>query len=143
MVYVLSQNHQSVVETALRTLNNRNNPFEGSLKSGKELLFGQNVTTSTGKVSLSLNTDGLFLHRLDDGAILWQARTPRAVAKCVMQPDGNLVMLDIDGKAIWNSGTWKGTGAEFTFEDGGDSYVHKDEIYYLATWKWGRKLEGF
>lgn len=57
-----------------------------------------------------------------------------------MQEDGNLVITSEKEMILWESGTWDHPGAEFTFQDDGNVYIHKGQVYYLAYWKKGKNL---
>lgn len=100
-----------------------------------KLLPENSIITNTENISLKGTTETLALVKSDDDTILWQVPTPRAITKCVMQNDGNVIILDAEDKALWDSGTWNGASAKFTFEDGGDLCIHKWELYYFANWK--------
>ncbi len=57
---------------------------------------------------LSLGTDGVLSELGKNGAVLWRSNnygTSRIGAGLVMQNDGNLVVYDILGKALWDSVT--------------------------------------
>jgi RHS repeat-associated protein len=83
------------------------------LVAGQMLPSGKCIVSPHGQYFLLMNTDGnFFIYDWAHGTGTWGPGTqghPGAYA--IFQTDGNLVVYDVNGTALWNSGT-SGTNAE-------------------------------
>ena len=83
------------------------------LVAGQILPSGKCIVSPHGQYFLLMNTDGnFFIYDWAHGTGTWGPGTqghPGAYA--IFQTDGNLVVYDVNGTALWNSGT-SGTNAE-------------------------------
>lgn len=93
---------------------------------------------------LKCTAHDLIFIRGNDKHVIWETdvwRWGTAIAKCVMQGDGNLVLYSKSGKALWSTGTQGHPGAMLRIQDGGNIYVRDDNYYYWGVWKVGKNLD--
>ena len=115
-------------------------------RAQNQLNPGDILFSATRAFQLTLQTDGnLVLYGLDDtslsGAlvppppqlipnarytkVIWASGTnaPVGPVRCNMQTDGNLVLYDKDGSAVWSSGTNGNPGAFLRCQDDGNLVI--------------------
>ncbi|MFG1604998.1 hypothetical protein [Actinoplanes sp. NPDC049265] len=78
-----------------------------------------------GRFRLTYQDDtNLVLYRTTDDKPLWATGVrPGGVGACIMQADGNLVLYNATGKAVWASNTNGNPGSRLTVRDDGDVVV--------------------
>jgi hypothetical protein len=110
------------------------------LNSGEELVKGQAIVANSGNCSVNLQDDGnLVLYALrDDGN--WHPRWAsdtygKAVSRCAMQGDGNLVIYGYPN-ALWASNT-DGKGGAYCVIQDDENFV----IYQGATAVWNSRTD--
>lgn len=114
--------------------------FRQSMTSGGELDPDDEVVSGNGNYDLVLHADGgLVLYDLtrgevgDANASIWHCEIEgKSASKCVMQPDGNLVILDSSGP-IWDSGTHGHSEAYLNVQDDGRVVIYQPEPHQ-ALW---------
>ncbi|MGP4001754.1 hypothetical protein [Streptomyces sp. 8N706] len=82
-------------------------------------------TSGNGRTVLRLQSDGnLVLYK--DGRAAWQApgAWPNGY-RAVMQSDGNFVLYDVNGRALWATGTYGRPGAYLAIQDDGNLVVYR------------------
>lgn len=109
------------------------------LFEGEQLNKGESLISNNGKFVLYLQDDGnLVLYRKGENSLqwMWDSRSSagRAVSRCLMQPDGNLVIYGYPD-AIWNSQTYGHPGAYLVLQDDGNLVIyHNDKaIWWTGT----------
>jgi hypothetical protein len=78
------------------------------LKQTERLASGDSLTSKNGRYELVMQKDGnLVLFRVEPKRVpLWSTATNvKNGDSCSLQPDGNLVVYNKDGRAIWASDT--------------------------------------
>jgi hypothetical protein len=98
-------------------MGNRLNPGESLSPNGQ-------LTAPTKPLRLVLQDDGnLVLYVWNDP--LWDSKTTgQPAAKAVMQQDGNFVIYDNQGKALWSSNTWGKNGSYLELDDSGSATIY-------------------
>lgn len=97
------------------------------------LIPGQSLYSPGGAYFLTLQGDSnLVLYRQGSSTAMWQSGTfGTAAAKLIMQPDGNLVIYDVNGKPVWASST-NGKGLSFAqLQDDGNFVIY---LQGAPTW---------
>ncbi|MDP8999952.1 MAG: hypothetical protein M3O46_07565, partial [Myxococcota bacterium] len=100
-------------------------PVLGGMTNGQALANGtpfNTVSSQDGRLTLQLQGDGnlvLVDYGVKPAAPLWASNTFNTTASvALMQGDGNFVLYDVDGNALWSSGTWNNPGAYLTVQTG-------------------------
>ncbi len=91
----------------------------GTLASGGLLLPGATLSSPSGRYQFTLQNDGNVV-LLDRGLLLFHTRTfGQSINRLEMQTDGNLVLYNTGGAAVFNTGTQGNAGATLTLTDDG------------------------
>lgn len=97
---------------------------------------GDMVVSKNGTFELDMQFDGnLVLYVIDRDiygstyyTAIWASNTDgRAVSRCVMQQDGNLVLYDYRNRPIWASNTEGYYGAYLEVQDDGNAVIYYNE----------------
>ncbi|ATB38020.1 hypothetical protein CYFUS_003446 [Cystobacter fuscus] len=105
------------------------------------LVAGQSISSSDGRFSLTLRTDGTLVHYWNGHGVLWSPR-PGTQGKSVwMQSDGNFVLYSTPiptiGNHLWASSTYGYPGAYLAIQNDGNLV-----IYVEATPIWASNTGG-
>jgi hypothetical protein len=119
-------NHDDRSVEGLWRINNSGDVFYGA--GALTLLAGQAAAAKTRLLKLELNCN-LVLYSVRNGVPgggLWTSDTANAGSNCRMdfQADGNLVVYDGSGQALWASGSSGTLGAEFHLQADGNAVVY-------------------
>jgi hypothetical protein len=112
----------------------------GVMWAGNTLYQGDSIWSCdddklVGKYQLTLQTDGnlvLYDHKMGTGPV-WATGVRGDYA--VMQSDGNFVLYQWSGHAVWASGTWRYPGSYLALQDDGNLVVY--DGYAHAHWATG------
>lgn len=101
-----------------------------TMRPGQVLNPGQSIRSTSGKFTFTLQTDGnLVLYKnISTGGqqARWASNTNgKPTQVCIMQGDGNLVLYDVDGKALWASNTAHDAGARCVMQDDGNGVIYR------------------
>ena len=122
--------------TAIRTLypSERGINF---LSTGQSLLFGQGLTSESGRYRFLVQPDGnLVIY--EDGEPIWSTQTnseprPQQV-RLDMQPDGNVVLYNQDGSPRWATDTPDTPATDLVMQDDGNLVLYgEDGTAYWAS----------
>jgi aqualysin 1 len=101
------------------------------LSPGETLYPNQSVISGDGRFELKYQGDGnLVLYRVRDGAPLWAincwptCRNIGGAGVAIMQTDGNFVVYNSAGAAVWASGTGGNPGAFLRVQSDGNVVVY-------------------
>ncbi len=90
-----------------------------SLVSGVPMTTSGRLVSRYGSFRLTLNASGtLAVQRADNGAVRWSV-TASGATKLVVQSDGNVVLKNSTGTALWSTGTPSPFGTVLTLTDSG------------------------
>jgi hypothetical protein len=92
------------------------------LYSGVSLYSGQYLESSNGKFAMVMQPDGNLVIYNASGHAIWSTRT-RGSNTVVMQPDGNLVVYSWSGKALWASAS-HGGGPILAMQNDGNLVIY-------------------
>jgi hypothetical protein len=97
----------------------------GLLPSGTRMHAGDSLWSPNREFQLACQRDGnLVLYR--KGHPLWSSGTAgREIKECVMQRDGNLVIIDHGHHPVWASGTQGNPGAFLAVQDDGNMVIYR------------------
>lgn len=102
------------------------------LKPNEHLNRGEAIESPSQQLKLAMLDNGdLVLTR--NGQQLWDSGTYGVGHHAIMQPDGNLVILDSAGRRVWQSGTAGFYGALLRLQDDGTLVVVKGEQVLWAN----------
>lgn len=95
-----------------------------TLMAGKKLTSGKSIESSNGQYKLAMQSDGNAVLR-GNGRPIWQTNTPNnAGGYITMQNDGNFVVYSKANKALWASGTNRGSStSKVVIQSNGDLQV--------------------
>lgn len=94
------------------------------LHAGESLRRGQQITSNSGRFTLSFQTDGNLVLYAGQRAI-WSSGTAGSAAQTlIMQTDGNLVLYGASNSALWASNTAGNQGAFAVLQDDGNFVVY-------------------
>ncbi len=88
------------------------------LLSGNQLVPGQFLKSPNGQYRLILQHDGNLVYYHHSTAIWHSGTHGQPIAKCVMQANGDLVLLNSSGQVKWSSGTNGQVGSWLNVQDG-------------------------
>ena len=94
------------------------------LGPNEALLPGQSLQSLNGRYTFTLQTDGNMVLSAVQGT-LWSSGPFASPEYLVMQGDGNLVLYDLSGAAVWNTGAQNNSGARFAITNDGGAVVYK------------------
>jgi hypothetical protein len=107
--------------------------------------YGDTLTSPGMTANLVVSYDGnLLIYGANPWEPLWQTFTGGIGTGAHMQPDGDFVVYDLEGKPIWSSGTRGNPGALLTIEDDGELVIVGRDGRALWTsigsegWPWNR-----
>jgi hypothetical protein len=95
------------------------------LQPGQRLKVGDSLTPNSGRLTLTVETDGdVTLFRTMFGTRLWSTNTTATPAVALlMQADGDLVALTASRNPVWRSGTASNPGSACVLQDDGNFVV--------------------
>jgi hypothetical protein len=113
------------------------------LSSGQTINVGAKLTSPGAKAELRLQQDGnLVLYAMPGNRAVWNTGIRQGASSLIMQPDGNLVILNTSGRPIW-SVTGLGAkiigGSMFSLQDDGNAVIYAPD----KTVTWSTKTQGF
>jgi len=94
--------------------------------SARQLLPGASFRSAGGRFRLTYQTDGnLVLYDDRDRVPLWATRTGgTSPGQAILQTDGNFVVYDRGGAAVWSSGTPDNPNAYLMVQDDGNVVIY-------------------
>ena len=102
-------------------------PASRLLLPGDQLTTFQSIFSPNGFAELILQDDGnlcLYQHRPSGRTATWCSHSNSGPNRnAVMQPNGDLVVYDIDGKALYASGTGGHPGSYLAVQDDGQVQI--------------------
>jgi len=108
------------------TLSQRAAPSSCSgLAPGEGLARGESLTSCDGHTTMALGVDG-NLTVTHDGAVVWTANTDGAGDTALFGIDGNLVVYDATGEAVFDAGTEGNPDAQLELRPDGFAIVDAD-----------------
>lgn len=109
------------------------------LTENQSLDAGSKLLSQDGHALLRFETSGNLILTNDFG-YSWQTNTGNTRAtKLWMQNDGNLVLKDASGNAVWSSGTHGNPGAYLTLQTDGNLVLYSaSDTALWSTHTWGR-----
>ncbi|GAA2511301.1 hypothetical protein [Winogradskya humida] len=107
------------------------------MESGEQLAGNGTLYSADGRFRFVYQDDtNLVLYRRSDDLALWDTRPkPGGVGVCVMQTDGNLVVYNAAGQAVWASDTDGEAGARLVMQDDGNAVIYRPDG--VAVWATG------
>jgi len=105
------------------------------LAIGEQLSGGQNLVSADGRIAAALSKDGSFTVDGPDGNLFSAGTGGHPGDRVIMQTDGNLVIYDVSGKALWSTGTWGHPGATALLRSGGTLSV--ESVAGVTLWSSG------
>ena len=111
--------------------------------SGSDKVYlkpGESITSKNGKVGLFMQDDGnLVIYCLHTSPLLavWSTEThgKHIVNGAAFQRDGNLVLYDYNGAAVYNTGSYHMGGAQLVIQDDASLVIYTN--YGHAVWNSG------
>lgn len=106
----------------------------GSMKNQAHLSPGQTIGSTDGKTAMKFEADGIYMSFKQDGFTLsfkeisWSG----SGSQLVMQTDGNLVVYDASGRALWHTHTHDYPNAELRMQNDGNLVIY--DVH--GNWKW-------
>ena len=106
---------------------------KGVLSPGARMHAGDSLWSNNREFQLSCQRDGnLVLYR--KGHPIWSSGTAgRELRECVMQRDGNFVLVGHGHQPIWASGTPGNPGAFLSIQDDGNVVIYRPASPIWAT----------
>jgi hypothetical protein len=95
----------------------------------------QSLTSTAGKYSLWMQTDGNLVIYRSDGTARWATNVPGLYA--IMQGDGNFVVVGSANEAVFNTRTYGNPGAYIAIQDDGNLVVYASGGGGIALWSIG------
>jgi len=92
--------------------------------SGITLYAGQNMTSSDGRFTLAMQTDGNLVLYGPSGAMWSTSTTGGSDRRMVMQCDGNLVVYNSANQGLWSSNTAGNPGAWLALQNDGNLVIY-------------------
>ncbi|WP_298511545.1 hypothetical protein [uncultured Kordia sp.] len=89
---------------------------------------GERLMSNNSRYKLELLDDGNLVF-YDNGKEKWSTRTDKKNGdKCVMQHDGNFVVLNGGRNPIWTTGTYGNKGSYLAIQDDGKLVIYKPSM---------------
>jgi len=108
-------------------------PTGNELKAGERLLLGDKLTSNNKRFTAHLQQDGNFVV-YDGRRPLWASKTADyGATELVLQPDGNLILLDNHHHAIWASNFVSSGTPVLTIHDDGNLNIVVNGTSIWAT----------
>ncbi len=110
------------------------------VQPGQTVQVGQTIASPNGRAQLTMQSDGnLVLYDGNGHNSLWASDTAgKGGQVATVQPDGNFVVSDAQGKPLWASGTSGQPGAYLAVQDDGNLVV-----YSGTNAAWHTDTDGF
>lgn len=94
------------------------------MQPGQRLNPGESLRSANGVYQLTYQTDGnLVLSRTSEGKALWATNTAGKRGFCILQPDGSLVLQDVNSQPVWSSRTENHPGSQLLLRDDGNVVI--------------------
>jgi hypothetical protein len=100
--------------------------FSNALVGGEELRGGQRIVSDTGGYSFQMQTDGNAVVYDSRGGAVWSTGTAGRGDRVLMQTDGNMVVYSARGTAIWTTQTTNEAGATLIIQGDGNLVVYRE-----------------
>lgn len=117
-----------------RNNNDRFGRGGGSVDPGHKFRRGDKLYSSDGNYYLSFQDDGNLVLSNRNGNAIWGAGTDNKGSRAEFQNDGNLVVYDSYNKAIWSSNTSRRGGNKLTVQNDGNLVIYGN---YSPVWSSG------
>ncbi|ROP57868.1 MULTISPECIES: hypothetical protein [unclassified Rathayibacter] len=100
-----------------------------ALNPGQQLLAGQSIASSQsgGGYTFRMQDDGNAVVYDEVGHAVFDAGTSGRGNRLVMQEDGNVVIYSADGRALWSTGTDNETDASLIIQADGNLVVYRED----------------
>jgi hypothetical protein len=109
-------------------------PLGATLVSAPYYIFaGSGILSANAWYNLTMQTDGNLVLYDGVGRALWASNTVGRGSFAVFQGDGNFVVYTSSGGAVWSSNTWGRQGAVLALQDDGNVVVYNRAIWATNT----------
>lgn len=112
-----------------------------TLNPGDTLKPGERLTSDNQQYTLVLEQDGNLVLYAGRRA-LWASNTQgQRVQRCLMQPDGNLVLLNRNGQPVWSTNTSDKPGSFLILQDDGNLVIYQPYPVWASNTERGPRDE--
>ncbi|MWV31374.1 excalibur calcium-binding domain-containing protein [Rathayibacter iranicus] len=111
--------------------------YTNALVAGEYLVAGEGIVSANGSSSFEMQNDGNAVIYDSSGRAVWDTRTQGVGSYLQMQSDGNLVVYSADGAPVWSSRTEGTIGAVALIQDDGRLVILRSD----SSTAWSSEIE--